>query len=274
MPAPDIIQEISEKIILPRFQDICKNRIIAKSPADLVTSVDIDSEMAFFKELPKVVPNSQIISEELADEHPTLLKSFHDEKIKNLWVIDPLDGTTNFINGKENFAVAVSLITEGKTKASWIYLPYKQQMLYGDNQNGVFLNDKKLQTENKKAKIENIDTNHTLIPYLDKSLNLIRASSCSCSYFNLITQKIDAIVFSKRLLPWDHVAGTFLHKCVGGFNAFMDGSEYSPTKPQNNTLIMAPDKLSWMNLRGRTKHWQNNLLLDNKKRYFQLGKIK
>ena len=96
----DIIQEISERVILPKFQDICKNSIINKTPADLVTAADIDSEMAFFRELPKIIPDSQIVSEELSDSHPVLLKSFQDSKIQNLWVIDPLDGTTNFIEGK------------------------------------------------------------------------------------------------------------------------------------------------------------------------------
>lgn len=203
-----------------------------------------------------------------------MLKSFQDPKIKNLWVIDPLDGTTNFVDGKENFAVAVSLISNGQTEASWIYLPYKRQMLSGDRESGLFLNNKKFEIENKKNNIENIDTNHTLIPYIDKSLNQIRASSCSCSYFNLITQKIDAIVFSKQLLPWDHIAGTFLHKCSGGFNAFIDGTEYSPTKPQNNTLIMAPNKLSWMNLRCKTMHWKDQLFIDNRKNIFNSGRIK
>lgn len=270
----DIIQEISEKVILPKFQDICKNRVINKTPADLVTAADIDSEMAFFRELPKIIPDSQIVSEELSDSHPVLLKSFQDSKIQNLWVIDPLDGTTNFIEGKENFAVAVSLITNGKTKAAWIYLPYKKQMLCGDEKHGLFLNNKKFEIENKKRKIENIDTNRLLLPYIKPSFNLIRASSCSCSYFNLITQKIDAIIFSKKLLPWDHVAGTFLHKCSGGFNAYIDGTEYSPSKKQHNTLIMAPDRKSWMELRGQTQIWLERLTIDNQKQVLGTGNIK
>ncbi|MBP3545512.1 MAG: hypothetical protein J6K16_00070 [Alphaproteobacteria bacterium] len=258
-----IIKKVSNDVIMPNFYNLRRDPSFRENAAEVVTQADIESERHLIHELSKIIPNSLVVSEEWSKNYPYISTCFEDRNVKNLWVIDPLDGTQNFINKSENFAVAVTLMERGHPVAAWIYLPYKKQMLYGDEVHGVFLNDQKLNFSNQVSKIKKMDANGALAPYVGKSVKLMRAHSCSCSYFNLITQKTDAVVFSKKLLPWDHTAGAFLHKCSGGFNAFIDGTRYTPARDGVNTLILAPNKRLWMELRGKTRSWLQQMEQEN-----------
>jgi len=133
------------------------------------------------------------------------------------------------------------------------HLPASQQMLSYHKDEGVMLNGKKIAPYKGSNKLNTIDINSALLKKNNK-YTVDRAKSCVVSYFNLITGKIDGLVFSKNLLPWDHTAGTFILSKLNGHSAFIDGKNYVP-KTQKNTIIAAKDKKSWKKLQQEASKW-------------------
>ena len=117
----NIFYSISKKFILPKFRNLKESDIKRKSNNDLVTSVDIAVEEQFQIELKKLLPSSYFIGEELFEVNNSILSGYYQANY--CWTVDPIDGTSNFINGKEKFAIMVSLSFKQKFyNLGFIYL--------------------------------------------------------------------------------------------------------------------------------------------------------
>ena len=115
------------------FGEIESLQVSTKGPKDFVTNADLKAEKIIIKELKKAKPNYSIISEEDGSEK--------NKDKKNTWIIDPIDGTTNFLHGVPHFAISIALKSENEIISGLIYDPIKDEMFYAEKNNGAFFNN-------------------------------------------------------------------------------------------------------------------------------------
>ncbi|HRX39134.1 MAG TPA: inositol monophosphatase, partial [Parvularculaceae bacterium] len=115
-----LIAEIAQTEIMPRYGKLSAGEIRQKSgPNDLVTEVDEATERALELALRAIRPDAGFIGEELAAKNPEAANALTGEGA--FWVVDPLDGTRNFVNRVDEFGTIVALVENGETRAGWIY---------------------------------------------------------------------------------------------------------------------------------------------------------
>ena len=138
--------EKASKILIRDFGEIEKLQVSKKGPTDFVTNSDLKTEKIIIEKLQKAKPNYSIISEENG------IKINKDKK--NTWIIDPIDGTVNFLHGVPHFAISIALKSEEEIIAGLIFDPIKNEMFYAEKNNGAYFNNHK---EKKKKKTSRTD---------------------------------------------------------------------------------------------------------------------
>ena len=124
----------ASKILKRDFGEIEKLQVSKKGPTDFVTNSDIKSEKIIIYELSKGRPNFSIISEENG-----IIKNKDDN---NTWIIDPIDGTINFLHGIPHFAISIALQFKNEIVSGLIFDPIKNELFYAEKNNGAFFNIK------------------------------------------------------------------------------------------------------------------------------------
>ncbi len=137
------------KLILDHFNKLSKNDVTYKSSHELVTKFDFESEKLIISEIQKKYPAHTIISEE-AGELPK-----HSDYT---WIIDPLDGSTNFKIGSPFWAVSIGLVYKGKIILGIIYAPAMKELYVAEKGEGAFLNSVKLHVSNQSDFTNAINT--------------------------------------------------------------------------------------------------------------------
>ena len=125
------------------FGEIEKLQVSIKGPTDFVSNADLKAEKKIIEELKKARPNYSIISEEDGSES--------NKDKKNTWIIDPIDGTTNFLHGVPHFAISIALKHENEIISGIIYDPIKDEMFYAEKDNGAFFNNQRIRVSKKKS---------------------------------------------------------------------------------------------------------------------------
>ena len=127
MKSPDVnavaalIAEVAATEIQPRFRKLAAHEQREKGPGDIVTIADERAEAAMTPRLMALIPGSIVIGEEAAAKDPELVKRLLGDQIA--WIVDPVDGTANFAEGKAEFVSMVALVRGDELIASWIHLP-------------------------------------------------------------------------------------------------------------------------------------------------------
>lgn len=193
-------------------------------------------------------PDDTLLSEE-GDEDPVRLTA------SRVWVVDPLDGTANFVNGSRDWAVMVALVVDGATDASWIWQPLERRMYAARRGRGATCNGRRLVAA-PRARSEGELTGAVLTRYLDAPTrervegNLERFGTitagrhCAGVEYPALIEGTTDFAFFWRTLPWDHAPGTLLVEEAGGVAARPDGSPYRPG-PGGVGLLVAPDRSTW-----------------------------
>ena len=133
--------EKASKILIRDFGEIEKLQVSKKGPLDFVTNSDLKTEKIIIEELNKGRPDYSIISEENG------IKKNKDNK--NTWIIDPIDGTVNFLHGIPHFATSIALKHENEIISGLIFDPIKDEMFYAEKNNGAYLNNKRIRVSKK-----------------------------------------------------------------------------------------------------------------------------
>jgi fructose-1,6-bisphosphatase/inositol monophosphatase family enzyme len=232
-----IIRETAETEILPRFQNLSKGDVSEKSPGDLVTIADIESEKILSKRLTDLLPGSLAIGEEGVAADIKTLKFLSDDK--PVWIIDPVDGTHNFAHNVPCFAVIVCLVIKGKTVSGWIHDPIANTTLFGEQGAGAWYQSGELNgEESNRIHINPAKSMHQMIGSLKRSARhnlderrangetglpsiIKRYRSVGREYMDLARGKFDFASYSGSLKPWDHAAGIMIYKEAGGLNAML-----------------------------------------------------
>ena len=138
--------EKASKTLIRDFGEVEKLQVSIKGPSDFVSNADTKSEKIIIEELKKAKPNYSILSEEDGSEN--------NKDNKNVWIIDPIDGTTNFLHGVPHFAISIALKSGDEIVSGLIYDPIKDEMFYAEKNNGAFFNNKRIRVS-KKIEIDN-----------------------------------------------------------------------------------------------------------------------
>ena len=134
--------EKASKILIRDFGELEKLQVSKKGPRDFVTNADIKVEKIIINELKKARPNYSIISEENGIEK--------NKDKNNSWIIDPIDGTINFLHGIPHFAISIALKSNNEIVCGLIFDPIKDEMFYAEKNNGAFYNNQRIRVSKKR----------------------------------------------------------------------------------------------------------------------------
>ena len=198
--------ERASKVLIRDFGEVEKLQVSIKGPSDFVTNTDKKVEKILIEELNKAKKNYSILSEEIG-------------KIENLdkdnfWIIDPIDGTTNFLHGVPHFAISIALRNKNEIISGLIYDPIKNEMFYADKDNGAFLNNQRIRVSSKK------NLNECLFASGGKKeikckLNIRKSGSAALDLAYVASGRFDGY-FQNELNLWDIAAGLILVTEAGG----------------------------------------------------------
>jgi len=198
--------EKASKILIRDLGEIEKLQVSKKGPADFVTNSDLKAEKIILKELIKARPNYSIISEENG------IKNNKDKN--NTWIIDPIDGTVNFLHGIPHFAISIALKSKNEIVSGLIFDPIKNEMFFAEKNNGAFFNNHRIKVS-KKNQINNclFVTGGKIKNELDLPF---RKSGCAALDMAYVGAGRYDGCFQKNLNIWDIAAGIIIIKEAGG----------------------------------------------------------
>ncbi|MDG1708401.1 MAG: inositol monophosphatase family protein, partial [Emcibacteraceae bacterium] len=147
-----LIKQVAEEEILSRFRNLKETEVHFKEPGEFVTAADIAAEKALSSGLKELYPNSIVTGEEDIAENPIKIYELLNADLG--FLIDPIDGTNNFIKGNERFAVMIVALRKGVAVASFIYLPAKSMMCHAINGGGAFINGEKVTLKSPVLSLE------------------------------------------------------------------------------------------------------------------------
>ncbi|MEQ8697297.1 MAG: inositol monophosphatase [Bauldia litoralis] len=252
-----LLAEAGQTIIMPRFRNLRADQISTKSgPNDLVTAADLECEAFLTERLAAMTPGAAVLGEEAVASNPGLLEMLSSAE-RDIWIIDPVDGTYNFAHGDERFAILLALTHKGTTRAGWIHFPTTGETYCAVAGEGAFKNGERLRVAAPKP-----IGRMTAVLYVGKGrapalydriqsvkqeLGTRRFARCVASeYAGLADGEIHYAIFTRQL-PWDHAAGCLIHAEAGGAQGYFDGEPYR-LQERDQPLLLAPDAASWDDL--------------------------
>ena len=198
--------EKASKILIRDFGEIEKLQVSKKGPTDFVTNSDLKAEKIIIEELKKAKPNYSIISEENGTEN--------NKDKTNTWIIDPIDGTVNFLHGIPHFAISVALRSKEEIVSGVIFDPIKNEIFYAEKNNGAFYNNHRIRVS-KKNQINDclFATDGQINDNIDFTYRKTGCAALDMAY--VACGRYDGY-FQNNLHLWDIAAGIILIKEAGG----------------------------------------------------------
>ena len=198
--------EKASKILIRDFGEVEKLQISVKGPSDFVSNADTKAEKIIINELIKAKKNYSIISEEGGSK--INLDS------ENVWIIDPIDGTTNFLHGVPHFAISIALKSNNEIISGLIYDPIKDEMFYAEKDNGAFFNNQRIKVSKKKD-IEGCLFGTGGKEKIEVDLITRKSGSAALDMAYVAAGRYDGY-FQNNLKLWDIAAGVIIIKEAGG----------------------------------------------------------
>ena len=201
------------KVIIRDFGEVENLQVAKKGPKDFVTKTDKRVEEILIQELSKSKKNYSFITEETG-----VIKNVDDN---NIWIIDPIDGTTNFLHGIPHFAISVALKSNNKIISGIIFDPIKNEMFYAEKNNGSYFNNQRIRVSNKNNLDECLfGTNIQGVKF--SNLNVRCSGSAALDLAYVGAGRLDGF-FQNNLNIWDIAAGLLIIDEAGGkINNFED----------------------------------------------------
>ena len=198
--------EKASKILIRDFGEIEKLQVSKKGPTDFVTNSDLKTEKIIIEELRKARPNYSILSEENGIE-------INKDK-NNTWIIDPIDGTINFLHGIPHFAISIALKSYDEIVSGLIFDPIKNEIFFVEKNNGSYFNNHRIKVSKKNDLNDCLFATGTKIKH-EPDL-LLRKSGCAALDMAYVASGRYDGYFQDNLNLWDIAAGIILIKEAGG----------------------------------------------------------
>lgn len=242
---------------MPRFCNLQEHEVIFKEPGEFVTEADFAAEKLITEKLLELYPRAIVTGEE-----DVAKKSLSLHELLNAecgFLIDPIDGTNNFIKGNERFAIMVVALQFGEAVASWIYIPAQDKLAVAQKGQGAFINGKRITLQEPPSELADmIGAAHinrmpqTLKDSAKKNMKYFKANRPAfCAGYDYVSLCESEKHFSTyiRTLLWDHLPGTLLYSEAGGYVRQLDGKEYT-SKNDGTGLLCAPNEQLWHKIKN------------------------
>ena len=198
--------EKASKSVIRDFGELEKLQVSKKGPRDFVTKTDKHVENILIEELSKAKKNFSFLSEEVG--------KIENKDKENIWIIDPIDGTTNFLHGIPHFAICIALKSQKEIISGLVFDPIKDEMFYAEKNKGAYLNNQRLRVSNKNLIDECLfSSNHEGVKF--SNLNM-RYSGCAALDLAYVASGRFDGYFHNKINIWDVAAGALLVKEAGG----------------------------------------------------------
>ena len=236
----------ASKTLIRDFGEIENLQVSQKGPGDFVTASDKKVEKILIDELILARPNYSILSEEIGE-------IINDKSFK--WVIDPIDGTSNFLHGIPHFAISIGLEHNGEIICGIIYDPIKDEMFTAEKGNGAYINNQRMRVSSRSKlkdciiftggpRHDSKDQKLALDEYINFSLKVLvpirKLGSASLDMAYVAAGRCDGF-WQRNLNYWDIAAGIILIKEAGGFVTDFSGNhEYI----KNKTILATNSKIN------------------------------
>ena len=198
--------EKASKSVIRDFGEVEKLQVSKKGPYDFVTKTDKHVEKVLIDELSKAKKNYSFLSEEVG--------KINNKDKDNIWIIDPIDGTTNFLHGIPHFAICVALQSNKEVVSGLIFDPIKDEMYYSEKNKGAYLNNQRLRVS-KKNSLEDClsSSNHEGVKFSDLNMRYSGCAALDLAY--VASGRLDGF-FHNKINLWDVAAGALMIKEAGG----------------------------------------------------------
>jgi myo-inositol-1(or 4)-monophosphatase len=212
------------------FGEVEKLQVSLKGPANFVSAADRRAEETLYQELTKARPGYGFLGEEEGHREGT-------DKT-NTWIVDPLDGTTNFLHGIPQFAISIALERENAIVAGLVYNPATEEMFFAEKGKGAFLNEQRIRVAARKRLGDSVIAcglphhGRPGIPLAQKETEALQEKVAGLRRFGaasldlawVAAGRLDAY-WERHIKPWDMAAGLILVREAGGYVSDCDGKE-------------------------------------------------
>ena len=236
----------ASKTIIRDFGEIEKLQVSIKGPGDFVTASDKKVEEILINELQEARPSYSILSEEIGQIN-------NDKSFK--WIIDPIDGTANFLHGIPHFAISIGLEHDDEIICGIVYDPIKDEMFVAEKGNGSYLNNQRMRVSSRSKlkdcivftggpKLESKNKELALEEYKKFSSKILipirKLGSASLDMAYVAAGRCDGF-WQRNLNYWDIAAGIILVKEAGGFVTDFEGEN---RYVENKTILATNSKIN------------------------------
>jgi fructose-1,6-bisphosphatase/inositol monophosphatase family enzyme len=246
----DLMRFAARRSMLPRFRQLAEGDIAMKGTDDPVTIVDREVEAFLTEALSKLAPGVAIVGEEAAHADAAVL----DHLAGQCWIIDPLDGTANFTEGKEPFGIIIALADAGVAVAGWLYDPLKDRLCHARAGEGAFINGARATARSTALEppvtaVSRMFLTPEQAAEIDAKVaphyTLVDIPRCAAEQYPRLALGENDISAFQRTLAWDHAAGVLWLNEAGGKAARLDGSAYRVDEHGKRGLVGASSPALW-----------------------------
>ncbi|NEA98185.1 inositol monophosphatase family protein [Streptomyces sp. SID13726] len=254
----EAVREAAATEIMPRFRRLAAHEVDQKAgPHDLVTDADRLAERYLTERLGALLPGSVVVGEEAVHADPTSYEAIQGDT--PVWIVDPVDGTRQFVHGDPGFCTLVALAKNGVLLASWTYAPARDQLATARRGRGAFLNGERLHAGTPDpARDLQVATSHPDYTTDDQKRGLLGlwtdgiaprpCGSAGLEYLAVARGELDATAFSWEA-AWDHAAGLLLVEEAGGTHLTLTGTPFRITGGNTLPFTAARDKATAQRIR-------------------------
>lgn len=231
----EAVRKAAAAEITPRWRQLAAHEIVEKSgPHDLVTIADRSAEEHLTASLTALLPGSVMVGEEAVHADPSAYEALYGDA--PVWIVDPVDGTRQFVHGEPGFCTLVALAHRGELLASWTYAPVLEEMAVAVRGGGARLNGEPILAGSPEPGADlKIAMSHPDYTTPDQKRALLgldvpgvdgrACGSAGLEYLDVARGELDAVAFSWEL-AWDHAAGLLLVVEAGGAHLTLTGEPF------------------------------------------------
>ncbi|MEM1194891.1 MAG: inositol monophosphatase family protein [Pseudomonadota bacterium] len=244
----DLMRFAASRSMMPRYQALREDEIEMKGEDDPVTIVDREVEAFLTEALMKLAPGVPVVGEEAAAGDPALLKHLGAQ----CWVIDPLDGTSNFAKGEGHFGIMVALADAGEPVAGWIYDPVRARLCHAKRGEGAYIDGEAVHAQPSGDTPPNLAAMKRFMTREQRALfeakiephyTIVEAPGAAAEQYPLTVFGGHDLAIYERTLAWDHAPGCLFLNEAGGACLRPDGSPYRLDDGRKGMIGAASRKL-------------------------------
>lgn len=251
-----VVRDVARTITLPFYLNTVRGK---KADGSALTAADEQTQEALIARLPDIA-HAPVLGEEMTEAEQNALWAGSTD---GLWVIDPIDGTTNFANGIPLFALAVAYMVNGKTQFGVVYNPITDEAFFGARGSGAWLNGDRLPLRQAAGSLAEAvaGADFKRVP-ASLAMRLVTQPPCfslrnfgssALEWCYVAAGRLDVYLHGGQML-WDHAVGQLLVEESGGLASSLDGSPIRPALSAKQAVVVAATPelhrqwLHWLNL--------------------------